>query len=61
MARILLANDWPTALSTLPPCSQLTPSSARRARREHRHPKASDVGNKYASFRAVGIEGADQK
>jgi FAD dependent oxidoreductase len=35
------ANRWPTAISTEPPCTQLTPSSAERARREHRHPKAS--------------------
>ena len=35
------AYDWPTAISTEPPCTQLTPSSAERARREHRHPKAS--------------------
>ena len=32
---------WPTAISTEPPCTQLTPSSAERARRERRHPKAS--------------------
>jgi hypothetical protein len=35
------ANRWPTAISTEPPCTQLTPSSAEPARREHRHPKAS--------------------
>jgi hypothetical protein len=34
-------NDRPTAFSTSPPCTQLTPSSASRARRERRHPKAS--------------------
>ena len=32
---------WPTAISTEPRCTQLTPSSAERARRERRHPKAS--------------------
>jgi hypothetical protein len=32
---------WPTAISTKPRCTQLTPSSAERARRERRHPKAS--------------------
>jgi hypothetical protein len=32
------ANQWLTAISTKPPCTQLTPSSAKRARR---HPKAS--------------------
>ena len=31
----------PTAISTKPPCTQLTPSSAMRARREHRHPTTS--------------------
>jgi len=35
------ANRWPTAISTEPPCTQLTPSSAERARTERRHPKAS--------------------
>src|ERR1700689_2354894 len=35
------ANQWLTAISTKPPCTQLTPSSAERARRERRHPKAS--------------------
>ena len=35
------ANRWPTAISTEPRCTQLTPSSAERARRERRHPKAS--------------------
>ena len=42
-APILLhaANPWLTAISTKPPCTQLTPSSAKRARRERRHPKAS--------------------
>ena len=42
-APILLhaANQWLTAISTKPPCTQLTPSSAERARRERRHPKAS--------------------
>ena len=42
-APILLhaANPWLTAISTKPPCTQLTPSSAERARRERRHPKAS--------------------
>ena len=38
------ANRWPTAISTEPPCTQLTPSSAERARRERRHPKASTPG-----------------
>jgi len=38
------ANRWPTAISTEPLCTQLTPSSAERARREHRHPKASTSG-----------------
>ena len=32
---------WPTAISTEPRCTQLTSSSAERARRERRHPKAS--------------------
>jgi hypothetical protein len=42
-APILLhaANQGLTAISTEPPCTQLTPSSAERARRERRHPKAS--------------------
>ena len=42
-APILLhaANHRLTAISTKPPCTQLTPSSAERARRERRHPKAS--------------------
>jgi hypothetical protein len=42
-APILLhaANQWLTAISTKPPCTQLTPSSAKRARRERRHPTAS--------------------
>ena len=42
-APILLhaANQRLTAISTKPPCTQLTPSSAERARRERRHPKAS--------------------
>jgi ABC-type oligopeptide transport system substrate-binding subunit len=35
------ANQGLTAISTEPPCTQLTPSSAERARRERRHPKAS--------------------
>ena len=43
----------PTALSTLPPCAQLTPSSASRARREHGHPKASTSGR---GFRPRPIE-----
>src|SRR3984957_7787557 len=44
-ARILLhaACDWPTAISTEPPCTQLTPSSAERARRERRHPQSVDT------------------
>jgi hypothetical protein len=43
MARILLhgANRWQTAISTQPPCTHLTQSSAERARRERRHPSAS--------------------
>ena len=41
---VAAANRWPTAISTKPPCTQLTPSSAERARREHRHPKASTPG-----------------
>jgi hypothetical protein len=42
-APILLhaANQRLTTISTKPPCTQLTPSSAERARREHRHSKAS--------------------
>ena len=40
-AQQLWANRWPTAISTKPPCTQLTPSGAERARRERRHPKAS--------------------
>ena len=42
-APILLhaANQRLTAISTKPPCTQLTPSSANRARGERRHPKAS--------------------
>ena len=40
-APILLANQRLTAISTKPPCTQLTPSSAERARRERRHPMAS--------------------
>jgi hypothetical protein len=42
-APILLhaANQRLTAISTKPPCTQFTPSSAKRARRERRHPKAS--------------------
>src|SRR5271170_3849618 len=46
MAPILLheANCWPNAVSTYPPCTQLTPSSAERARRERRHPKVSTPG-----------------
>jgi hypothetical protein len=43
----------PTALSTEPPCTQLTPSSAERARRERRHPKASIPGR---SFRLDPLE-----
>src|SRR5271155_3679440 len=35
------ASRWPTAISTEPRCTQLTPSSAERARRERRHPKTS--------------------
>jgi transposase len=35
------ASRWPTAISTEPRCTQLTPSSAKRARRERRHPKAA--------------------
>src|ERR1700735_5184955 len=38
---VAMANRWLTAISTEPPCNQLTPSSAERARRERRHPKAS--------------------
>jgi transposase-like protein len=34
----------PTALSSKLPCTPLTPSSAERARRERRHPKASTSG-----------------
>ena len=34
---------WPTAISTEPPCTQLTPSSAERARRERRHPQSVDT------------------
>src|ERR1700729_2599107 len=37
------ANRWPTAISTEPPCTQLTPSSAERARRERRHPQSVDT------------------
>ena len=33
---------WPTAISTEPRCTQLTPSSAERARRERRHPEGVD-------------------
>ena len=42
-APILLhaAHQRLTAISTKPPCTQLTPSSAERARRERRHPMAS--------------------
>ena len=41
-APILLhaANQWLTAISTEPPCIQLTPSSAERARRERNRRKA---------------------
>jgi transposase len=35
------ANRWPTTISTEPPCTELTPSSDERARRERRYPKAS--------------------
>jgi hypothetical protein len=34
-------SPWPIAVSTKPPQTQLTPSSAYRARRERRHPTAS--------------------
>jgi hypothetical protein len=34
-------STYDSAVSTKPPCAQLTPSSAERARRERRHPKAS--------------------
>src|ERR1700735_4098927 len=40
-AQQLWATRGPTAISTKPPCTQLTPSGAERARRERRHPKAS--------------------
>jgi hypothetical protein len=48
-APILLhaANLWPTAISTKPPCTQPTPSSAKRARRERRHPNASKSGRTF--------------
>jgi Enoyl-(Acyl carrier protein) reductase len=48
-APILLhaANPWLTAISTKPPCTQLTPSSAERARRERRHPIASTFGRAF--------------
>ena len=38
------ANHRPIAFSTEPPCTQLTPSSAERAGRERRCPKASTPG-----------------
>src|ERR1700735_5213369 len=38
---VAMANQGLTAISTEPPCTQLTPSSAERARRERRHPTAS--------------------
>ena len=41
MAPIVLLRLFPTAISTKPHRTQLTPSSAERARRERRHPKAS--------------------
>jgi hypothetical protein len=34
------SDGWPTAVSTERPCTQLTPSSAERARKEHRHPQS---------------------
>ena len=45
-ARIVLQRLTPSRLRFQPsrPCTQLTPSSAERARREHRHPKASIPG-----------------
>ena len=38
---VACGHSWPTAISTEPLRTQLTPSSAKRARRERRHPKAS--------------------
>ena len=50
-----MLNRWPTAISTKPHRTQLTPSSAERARRERRHPKASTSGS---SFRLDPLENA---
>jgi hypothetical protein len=54
-APILLhvANQRLTAISTEPRCTQLTPSSAERARRERRHPKASTAKKSLA----LGVRG----
>ena len=38
-----MASRWPTAISTEPRCTQLTPSSAERARRERRPPESVDT------------------
>jgi hypothetical protein len=41
---------WPTAISTEPLCTQLTPSSAIRARRERTHPIGVNVAQKRATI-----------
>src|SRR6516165_9469470 len=43
---------WPTAISTEPLCTQLTPSSATGARRERRHPISVNLAQK----RAVALD-----
>src|SRR5215468_11195344 len=43
---------WPTAISTEPLCTQLTPSSAIGARRERRHP----IGVNLAHNRAAALD-----
>jgi hypothetical protein len=46
---------WPTAISTEPRCTQLIPSSAERARRERRHPKASTAKKSLALSFALEV------
>src|SRR5277367_6355419 len=48
-----MRSHWPTAISTEPRCTQLTPSSAERARRERRHPQSVE------SRRASALDDVD--